>query len=445
MFQRKKKLSKYLLISALLHLFIALAISQIYAQQPQPRRTLKLVATIKLQDKEPEPPPPRPKTMAKAEPTEKAIPKKKEPPKPAPQKVTPPKVNQQQPIVKEPLQSQPAAEKAPNQSRSDSGVPGLKGTRGAPGDQPGMRASGGVVHPTMETKIGGTGLAPGVSHGSMKLPEGTGRLPGSGGTELAGFRLGSQPTGTGVGSVDIAGRGGSGGTRGRAEDGPGAGAANTGRIGVGTGTGTTGIGVGSTEGMGQLDSEPGGQGTGGGGTGPGGLGSSGYSPTGARGAAGASTTAPRYSERSDQVSPTRRDIPDEKLTSAPGKQEFQADAKKDMTTVSQPIEKPADRGYENALQLEINKNLYSLRKVHEDWNNLDIPNIPKALQITIEMNGARGKPQILNIDFHNPSLDSKVVNDLTSKIKSWKFESLFDGKNDPEKWPIKLSGKVSWQ
>lgn len=445
MIQQKKKLSKYLLISALIHILIGLLISQIYAQPPQARRTLKIIGTIKLQDKEPEPPPPKPRMVAKTEATKKAVPKKKERPKPAPQKVTPPKVTQQ-PVVKDPLQSQPAAEKAPEKSRSDSGVPGLKGTRGAPGDRPGMRASGGIVNPTLETKIGGTGLTPGISHGTMKLPAGTGRIPGAGGKDLAGFRLGSQPTGTGVGSVDIDGRGGSGGTRGRADDGPGAGVANTGRIGVGAGKGTTGIGVGATEGMGELDSEPGGTGTGGGGTGPGGLGSSGYSPTGVRGTPGVATNPPGYASRNSQVSPTRRDIPDnEKLTSAPGKKEFQADVGKDMTTAPQPIEKPANRGYENALQLEINKNLYSLRKMHEDWTNLEIPNIPKALQITIDLDGKNGKASILKLDFHNPSLENKVVNDLTSKIKSWKFDSLFDGKNDPEKWPIKLSGKVSWQ
>ncbi len=83
--------------------------------------------------------------------------------------------------------------------------------------------------------------------------------------------------------------------------------------------------------------------------------------------------------------------------------------------------------------------------MHEDWKNLDIPNIPKALQITIEVDGRSGKPSISKLDFHNPSLESRVVSDLTSKIKSWKFESLFDGKSDPEKWPIRLSGKVSWQ
>jgi hypothetical protein len=297
----------------------------------------------------------------------------------------------------------------------------------------------------LDTKIGGTGLTPGLTHGTMTLPAGTGRLPGAGGKDLAGFRMGSSPTGTGVGQVDIPGRGGRGGTGGRADEGPGAGLADTGRVGIGGGTGTTGIGVGSTEGMGEIDSEPGGKGTGGGGgPGTGVIGSSGYNPSGVS-RAPSLATRPESKSQNNQGLPKRNEIPEGKRTEISGKKDFRADLGKDMTTAPQPIEKPDNRGYEDALQGEINKDLYSLRKMHEDWVNLKIPNIPKALQITVELNSVNGKPKILNLDLHNPSLSQKAIDDLTKKIRSWKFESLYDGKDDPQKWPIKLSGKVSWQ
>lgn len=445
MIRQRKKLSKYLLFSALLHVFIALAISRIYAQQPQPYKTLRIIGTVKIQYKEPEkPPPPKPKVMAKNEPTKKEVPKKKEIPRPKPQKVIPPKVVQKEQSVNAPAQGQ-SPERAVVQDRASSGVPGLKGTLGAPGDQPGMRASGGIPNARLETKIGGQGLTPGLTHGSMSLPSGTGTLPGAGGKDLAGFRMGSSVSGTGVGQIDMPGRGGRGGTGGRADEGPGAGLATTGRTGIGGGTGTTGIGVGSTQGMGKVDSDPGGKGTGGGGgPGTGAFGAGGYGPTGAGSNPGIVNRAGDRVKNAQDL-PTRSEIPEEKRSGALGKKEFQAEVGKSLNPSSQPIEEPANRGYENALQGEINKDLYSLRKIHEDWVNLNIPNIPKALQITVELDTVNNRPKILKVDFHNPSLSQKIVDDLTSKIRSWKFESLFDGKDDPQKWPIKLSGKISWQ
>lgn len=117
-----------------------------------------------------------------------------------------------------------------------------------------------------------------------------------------------------------------------------------------------------------------------------------------------------------------------------------------MTDVAtQQPGKPVSRGFEDALQEEINKDLYSLRKMYEDWQNLKIPDIPKALQITIELNTEEGKPKILSINFHNATLSPRIKDDLTKKIRGWKFKSLYDGKDDPQKWPIKLTGRVTWQ
>jgi hypothetical protein len=67
------------------------------------------------------------------------------------------------------------------------------------------------------------------------------------------------------------------------------------------------------------------------------------------------------------------------------------------------------------------------------------------LQITIELGSEKGKPKLMKLNLHQAKVSSRIRDDLTSKIKTWKFASLFDGRNDPDKWPIKLSGKISWQ
>lgn len=452
---RKNKLSKYLIPSILLHILLALMMSRIYAQQPQNIRKLEIISSVRVQYEEPEPPP-KPKVVAKTEPQKttpkkKEIPKKREKPKTAPQKIEPPKVTQQARQTKAPAGM---ALGTPDRNMSTSGAPSLKGTYGAPGDRPGMSASGGINHPNLTTKAGGTGLSPGITHGSMKVPAGSGRLPGAGGKEAAGFRLGSSPTGTGAGQVDIAGRGGSGGSYGRDNEGPGAGSSTTGRLNVRGGQGTTGLGVGAADGVGGSGSEPGGSGTGGegsgagtggegGGPGPGGAGSGGYQMAESRGAPNLPDTGQKA--RSSQELPGRGELPEEKRSGATGKKEFKANLERGTANIAQNVEEPAKRGFEDALQGEINKDLYSLRKLHEDWQNLKLSNIPKTLQITIELGTEKSKPKILKLDFHNPSLPPKIVNDLTKKIKSWKFESLYDGKDDPDKWPIKLTGKISWQ
>jgi hypothetical protein len=148
---------------------------------------------------------------------------------------------------------------------------------------------------------------------------------------------------------------------------------------------------------------------------------------------------------SGKESPGKKDIPEEKRSGAVGKKEFRADLAKSMTNVTQVLDKPASGKFEDALQGEINKHLYSLRKMHEDWQNLKVPNIPRALQITIELDMEKGRPKLLKADFHNAALAARIRDDLTKKIKEWKFESLYDGKDDPRKWPIKLTGKISWQ
>ena len=116
-----------------------------------------------------------------------------------------------------------------------------------------------------------------------------------------------------------------------------------------------------------------------------------------------------------------------------------------MTNVTPVLDEPASEGFDDVLAGEINKHMHTLRKMHEDWQNLKVPKIPKVLQITIELDTEKGKPKLIKADFHNPALAARITNDLTKKIKEWKFESLYDGKDDPKKWPIKLRGKISWQ
>ena len=83
--------------------------------------------------------------------------------------------------------------------------------------------------------------------------------------------------------------------------------------------------------------------------------------------------------------------------------------------------------------------------MYEDWQNLKISNIPKVLQITVELGTEKGKPKLLKLDLHQANISPRIKDDLNKKIKTWKFKSLYDGKNDPKKWPVKLSGKVTWQ
>ena len=83
--------------------------------------------------------------------------------------------------------------------------------------------------------------------------------------------------------------------------------------------------------------------------------------------------------------------------------------------------------------------------MHEDWQNRKIPGIPKTLQLTVDLDLQKGKVKLLKVDFHNPSLPAEIKSDLTERIRGWKFRSLYDGKDDPQKWPIRLAGKISWQ
>lgn len=435
---RNKKLSRYLIVSALVHLLIALAMSRIYAEQPRRHRLLQIVGTVKIQYKEPEPPP-EPEVVTKVQPKEKPAPREKKQEPKVTKEVAPPKVIQQKRRVSAPAPGL-AFEKAPQRSRSAPGVVGTqtKGTQGPGGDLPGMRASAGINSPRLNPRTGGSGLSPGQMHGSIEMPTGTGRLPGKGGSAVAGFRAGVPQARGGIGRVEIPG---SGGSDGRTADGPGAGVAVS-RSDLGGGKATTGLGVGTVDGMGEIDSEPtGGEPDGGGGGGPGMVGRGTVESRGGPSLANRSGS----SSRDDKELPATKKLPEEKRTGGIGRKEFKADLTRDMTSVTQTLNEPASTGFEDALQGEINKNLYSLRKMHEDWRNRKIPNIPKALQITIELGMEKGKPKLLNVDFHNPALPSTIKNDLNEKIKEWKFESLYDGKDDPEKWPIKLSGKVSWQ
>jgi hypothetical protein len=433
---REKRLSKYIIVSGLLHIFIALAMSRIYAEQPQRHRRLEIMGTVKIQYKEPEPPPkPEPKVVTEVQP-EKKPPLKEE--KVASQKLAPPKVVQQK---RRTSASAPGLsfDKAPERSRSAPGIAGMKGVRAPSGDLPGMRASGGISHPSLTTRKGGSGLSPGRTHGSMEMPTGSNPLPGAGGREMAGFRTGASRTGTGIGRVDIPGRDGTGD---RSAEGPRASLSTaTGRIGVGGGKGTTGLGVGTTEGMGEIESEPTGGRPDGGSSGPG---TEGYHAAESRGGPSLTTQA-RAETGKDKELPATKELPEEKSSGATGKKEFKADLERNMTSVTQTLHQPASRGFEDALQGEIKKNLYSLRKMHEDWQNQKVPNIPKVLQITIELGMEKGKPKLLKVNFHNAILSPRIKDDLTKKIRDWKFESLYDGKDDPKKWPIKMSGKISWQ
>ena len=464
MFQ-ESKLAKYLIASIILHIIIALAMAQIYAEQPQRQRPLVIKSAVRIQYEEPEPPPPEPKPKPEVQP-KKVAPKTK-PPEPKEE----PKIEPKEEIVppKAPRRRRQMSASAPSlgvdnvqmPTVSESGVTGIKGARGPSEELPTSTSASGIEHPTRVTETGGTGLSPGLMNGSMKMPEGTGSVPGIGGKEVAGFRMGTSGTGTdGVGKVDVAGSGGRGG---KADDGPGTGLSTfAGRVNTGGGKGTTGRNhpyarggnfesagqrdstgpvVGSGDGMGEIDAAPVGSESG---PGRGGPGSGGYQLESSR-TAPSVTTVSGVTTGDAQEAPGTKDLPEAKREGAIGKKEFKADAKTNMTGVKQTIEETEERTFGDALQAEINKNLHSLRKMYEDWENSKVPNIPKALQITIELGSENGKPKLIKLNLHQAKVSARIRDDLTTKIKTWKFESLFDGKNDPDKWPIKLSGKISWQ
>jgi hypothetical protein len=325
-----------------------------------------------------------------------------------------------------------------------SGDPGLKGTRGNPGDRPGMTSAGGIVNDKLITKTGGTGLKTDKAVPLSVIPAGNGNTIGAGGKGISGFQYGATETGRGSGRIDLPGRGGSGGTKGKGESGPGQG------LGTGTGSGkgsggkgTTGIGLGDGTGTGGM-----GTGTGGTGTGKSGIGE------GGPGTVGTGIDAPRSNPNlitkgsgNDNIkdSPKKNSTIDDKRAVV-GKDGFKADLGKDMSNArTNPTDKTNDRDYGDALQEEINKDLNSLRKLYEDWQNSKIPDIPKTMQITVALNMESKEARVSSIDFHNAALSSKIRDDLTKRIKSWKFKSLYDGKDDPTKWPLKLNGKISWQ
>jgi len=438
---RENKLSKYIIVSGLLHVVIAAAMAGIYAEQSQRNRTLEIKSVIRLQYQEPEPPPPKPKPKPVVKPPKKVVPKKKpkpqEKPKVEPKVVVPPKVTRRRRRMSASAPSL-GASNAPRQTVSASGVTGIKGARGRSEELPTAISASGIDNPNLTTETGGTGLTPGLTHGSMKMPTGTGSIPSAGGKEIAGFRMGTSGTGNGVGKLDVTGSGGRGG---KADDGPGAGLGSfSGRMDTGGGKGTTGLGAGSSDGMGKVDAASAGSNPG---PGRGGPGTGGHELASSRSAPNlpSSSTKPRKTTEA----PETKNLPEETRDGATGKKVFKTDAKTNMTSVKRRVETPEKRSFENALQDEIIKNLNVLRKMYEDWQNLKISNIPKVLQITIELGTENGKPKLMKLDLHQSNISARIKDDLTKKIKTWKFKSLFDGKNDPKKWPVKLSGKVSWQ
>ena len=327
-----------------------------------------------------------------------------------------------------------------------SGTPGLKGTRGTPGDRPGMTSAGGIVDKDLITKTGGTGLKTDKVVPMSVIPAGNGNTIGAGGKGVSGFQYGASENGRGAGRVDIAGRGGSGGTRGKGEDGPGQGLSSGTGSGKGSGgKGTTGIGLGDGSGTGGMGTGSGtGTGTGKDGVGEGGPGLRGTSINAQRSNPNLMT---KNSGGNDKIKDSPRKNPAlEDKRNAGSRDGFKADLGKDMNNArTAPSEKPNDRDYSDALQEEINKDLHSLRKLYEDWQNSKIPDIPKTMQITVALNMEGGEAKVSSIDFHNTALSSRIKDDLTKRIKIWKFKSLYDGKDDPSKWPLKLNGKISWQ
>lgn len=327
--------------------------------------------------------------------------------------------------------------------QGSAGSPGLKGTRGDPGDRPGMMSAGGIVNKDLITKSGGTGIRSERIYDNMVIPAGTGENFGAGGKDISGFQFGVSEKGRGAGKVDIPGRGGSGGSRGLGNEGPGQGLATG--TGKGAGGKGTGIGIGDGSGTGGMGTGSGYGGTGSGsGKGGGGL--------GGPGSAGVDLDSPRSNPNllvrtasaNDNIkeSPRKATTVDDKR-SAVEKEGFKAELGKDMSSgKSTVIEKTPERNYGDALQDEINRDVHALRKLYEDWQNAKLPNIPKTLQITVILDSG---PKVSSIDFHDASLNARIKDDLTKRIRSWQFKSLSDGVNDPTSWPVKLNGRISWQ
>ncbi len=402
---RDSKLSKYLIASFILHMFIALAMAGIYAEQTQRRRTLEIKSVVRLQYEEPEPPPPKPKPVVKAPP--KKVAPKKEKPKPEekpeikPQEVVPPKPTRRRRRMSTSAPSL-GTDNVPRRTVSASGVTGIKGARGRADELPTVTSASGIDDPKLSTTVGGTGLAPSLTQGSMKMPIGTGTLPGAGGKQVAGFRMGKSGAGDGVGEVDISGSGGRGG---KADDGPGAGSSTfAGRVSTGAGKGTTGLDVGSGDGMGKVDAAPVG---GKPGPGKGGPGTGGQQLASSRGAPSLAASSGAKSGKTKEA-PGTKSIPEDQRDGATGKKDFRADARTNMTSVKQSIVAPEERSFGDALEDEINKHLQVLRRMYEDWQNARVPKIAKVLQITIELGKEKGEPKLLKVDLHQASVSPRI-------------------------------------
>lgn len=355
--------------------------------------------------------------------------------------------------VPEKVETRPAWEAALLASKNAGGKnapgsSGQEGRRGAPGDRPGMMTAGGIVSEDMVTKTGGTGIKSNKIYDNMVIPAGKGSDFGAGGKDTSGFKFGLKEDGRGSGTADVPGRGGSGGSGGRGEVGPGQGlSTGTGKgsgggkgtgIGIGDGTGKGGMGTGTGQGDGS------GVGSGKGGIGEGGPGTSGYELTASRNNPNPATRS-ASGDKGATGSPKKTANLDDKR-SAIGKEGFKADIGKDMTGPKVAAPKKADnRDFGDVLQEEINRDLHSLRRLYEDWQNTNVPDIPKALQITVVVNKSGSALNVSSIDFHNSSLSAKIRDDLTKRIKMWKFKSLADGKDDPTTWPVKMNGRISWQ
>jgi hypothetical protein len=312
-----------------------------------------------------------------------------------------------------------------------------------------MMSAGGIVNKDLITPKGGTGIKSEKIYDNMVIPAGTGSEFGAGGKGTSNFQFGVNDRGKGTGRIDVAGRGGSGGTRGLGDSGPGQGLGSTG-TGKGAGGKGTGIGLGDGSGTGGMGPGSGnggsgtGTGSGKGGIGQGGPGSAGFDLNSPR---GNPNLAVRTASGNNNIKESPRKNPTiEEKRGALGKEGFKAEVGKDMNSgKTATAEKANDRDYGDALQEEINRDLHSLRKLYEDWQNTKQPNIPKALQITVVLNTESSGPKVSSIDFHDASLSPKIKDDLTRRIKSWQFKSLSDGKDDPTSWPVKLNGRISWQ
>lgn len=440
---RKDRLSLCLLLSFIFHVIVAFAISKIYAEPPQSQRRLTLVSSVRIQYKSIEQKvqdKPVNRTQANQVTEVRKTVKERQ------TVVSKSAVNPE--VVRE-LQPWEAALLSANKNAGGGGQgsSGTKGTLGAPGDRPGMTKSRGIESPVVSSKVGGSGLSADRVHGSLALPTGSSNLPGGGGMEDIGFQAGFSKTGRGIGTVDIPGRGGAGGTGGRANEGPGKGlATGSGSVGSGAGKGSAGIGIG--DGAGKMGLGGAGEGSGpgsgqGSGTGSG-PGTSAYSTRSPK--LEPDTKIQAQDKKASQETPSKTEVTEQSRPGAMTREGFKAELSRSMGNLqTEPPRTPEPKGYQSALQDEINRDLHSLRKMYEDWQNLKLPDIPKSLQITVTIDSDNNSAKILSIDFHYDSLPQKIKDDLTKKIKEWKFRSLFDGKDDPTSWPIKLTGRISWQ